>query len=66
MFGDSEVAQRSLSVTCNMLAMLTLYLLCRDAFAETTDADGKRESRMIGVLAAAMYAVSGIHISMGH
>ncbi len=61
-FGESEVAQRMLSVTCDILAMLTLYLLCRDAFAETIDTDGKRESRMIGVLAAAMYAVSGIHI----
>jgi len=61
-FGESEVAQRLLSVTCDMLTLQTLYLLCRDAFAETTGADGKRESRMIGVLAAAMYAVSGIHI----
>ncbi len=61
-FGDSEVAQRLLSVTCDMLTLLMLYLLCRDAFAETPDAEGKRSSRTVGVLATAMYAVSGIHI----
>ena len=61
-FGDSEVAQRLLSVTCDTLTLLTLYLLCHDAFAETTDAEGKRSSRTVAVLAAAMYAVSGIHI----
>ena len=61
-FGDSEVAQRLLSVTCDMFTLLTLYLLCRDAFAGTTDADAKRESRAVGVLAAALCAVSGIHI----
>ncbi len=60
--GDSEVAQRLLSVMCDVFTMLTLYLLCRDAFAGTTDTDAKRESRAAGVLAAAMYAVSGIHI----
>lgn len=58
--GDSEVAQRLLSVTFDILTLPMLYLLCRDAFADTNSGDGKNDRT--GVLAASMYAVSGIHI----
>jgi len=61
-FGESEIAQRLLSVTCDVLTILTLPGFCSAAFAETHDAAKNCASRTIGVLAAALYAVNGIHI----
>ena len=61
-FGESEIAQRMLSVTCDVFTIWMLYVFCRDAFAATNDGDGKCTSRSVGVLAAALYAVNGIHI----
>ncbi len=61
-FGDSEIAQRMLSVTSDVLTIWMLFAFCRDVFAVTNEEDRKRASRSVGVLAAALYAVNGIHI----
>ena len=61
-FGESEIAQRMLSVTCDIFTIWILYVFCRDAFAETNGPHEKGVSRSVGVLAAALYAVNGIHI----
>lgn len=62
MFGDSEAAQRMLSVAFDLLAVVSLYLFCRDAFAGKNGSVGKDAARSVGCLAAALYAVNGIHI----
>ncbi len=61
-FGESEIAQRMLSVTCDVFTIWMLYVFCGDAFAETNGPHEKNVSRSVGVLAAALYAVNGIHI----
>lgn len=66
-FGDSEVAQRMLSVLLDELTMISLYVFCRDAFAEENLPDksaptAKSLSAYAGVLAGALYAANSMHI----
>jgi hypothetical protein len=63
-FGTSEAAMRGMSVALALLTILGTYLFCRDAFAnsENAEQDGCLQSRGIGLLAAALVSVSSVHI----
>jgi uncharacterized membrane protein len=63
-FGTAVVTLRGLSVVAAEATLVGLYLFCRDGLA-SRDADDEQalgRSRAVGVAAAALLAVSSIHI----